>query len=64
MTPPGDSGHYISSSWVPLDVGTHEMISRVHNCEVIRIDELKHAIHGPHSCQYNKLAGRTPKKIL
>lgn len=52
----GDGGGHIAPSGVPLDVGAHEVLRRVHHLAVIRAEELQLPIHCLEPAQYQELA--------
>ena len=45
VCPPGDTGHQVTSCWIPFDVSGHVVFPRVHRRHVRRVDEFENSVH-------------------
>lgn len=45
VAPPGNRGDNVATSWVPLHIGGHVVLSNVHHGAVWRVNEGQSSIH-------------------
>ncbi len=56
----------VSSSWIPLHIGCHEVFSGLHDRHLVssRVNKIQNSAHTPQPSKYDKLSIRAPEQVV